>query len=669
MIAAVLAAPALAEDILGVRNDGSIVTVDASNPAMAKTTVAVIGLRQGELILGADFSPADGSLYVIGNTGRLYRVDRDSGLATSISGAAFAPPLDGTDFGLTFDLSGAALRLTSDTGQNLVIDVGTGAVLSSDPRLTYAAGDVNVGATAGVTACGWMTSAQSGAVLYGIDLARGLLVRIDSPEAGSVRTVGSLGLTGLVANGYTGFDISASTGHAFAVLDAQNDSVSRLFLVDLATGGAQQVGSPMTSLMRGAAVVPAAPPAPAGTLFAGLVNAADVVTFAVDAPQTVRSTVHVKGLPAGDSLLGISVRPTTGILFGITRTALWDIDLLGGTAARIGDGFSQPLPAGVLACDFDPATDRIRVVGGASVNLTIDPNTGALVDTDPFTGGLQTDAALTYAPGDPHGPGAPSVHAIAFTGRAQPGTSSRCYVLEDNAATVARLGTIALAPNEARDGRVSTIGPLAIEDVATLPPSLGLVTTGNSTGYAVLQTSTTASTLYHVDLTTGIASIVGDVGGSAPLRALTVQPTVSPPRVYVKKLTMGLDFRRTGRDSLTLRGSTPFPAGALEGLVVTLDIDGYTKLFTLDAKGRGKDGKDVLRLAGNSSHGIGLKVTLTKESLVAALLDAGMDGSVFARRSPRQIVVSVSFGGKTYRTPVDVLYSARPGKSGSATTL
>ena len=42
---------------------------------------------------------------------------------------------------------------------------------------------------------------------------------------------------------------------------------------------------------------------------------------------------------------------------------------------------------------------------------------------------------------------------------------------------------------------------------------------------------------------------------------------------------------------------------------------------------------------------------------------------VFARRAPRQIVVSVSFGGSTYRTPVDLLYSAKPGKTGSATTL
>ena len=50
------------------------------------------------------------------------------------------------------------------------------------------------------------------------------------------------------------------------------------------------------------------------------------------------------------------------------------------------------------------------------------------------------------------------------------------------------------------------------------------------------------------------------------------------------------------------------------------------------------------------------------------LADENMAGTTFERRSPRQLVLLLTLDGRTYRTTIDVAYSAKPGKSGSAVT-
>jgi hypothetical protein len=659
LVCAAAAATADAEEIAGISADGSVVTFDTLSPGTLKTSHAVTGLAYGELIVGMDFRPIDGALYAVGSTSRLYRIDPATGFAMSIGTTTFTPLLDGTDFGVSFDVAGEGIRITSDTGQNLVLDPDTGTVASVDPTLTYVAGDAHAGSVAGVVACAWTTSPTTGDVLYGIDLARGLLVKIETPTAGAVRTVGPLGLAGLVSGGFTSLDASPDTGIVYAVVDSGNDSVSREYIVNLGTGGASQVGGAMTALLRAATVVPESPPAPPGTRLIGLVQPADLLTFTTDAPGTILRTVHVRGLPEGDSFVGVAERPANGYLYGITRTALYDIDLAGGTAAPVGANFYQPLAAGQYGCDFDPATDRLRVVSAAGVNIAVDPSTGAF---------LPADTAPAFAAGDPHQGEIPAVRSIAFIGRDTPGTTSTCFVLESADALLARLGDPLDAPGESRDGLVSTIGPLAIDGVFSLPLGQAMTATGDHTAYAALQTSASASSLFHVDLVAGRASYVAAIGTPAVVRALTAEPTANPPRVYVGKLTCAFNYRRVGRDSLTLKGAAPFVVGTPSGKTVTIDVGGLTRTFVLNAKGTGKTGYDTLHIGGVATHGISLKLVLKRENLSAAFADEQMDGSVPLRRAPRQLVVTLTVDGRSYRASVDLSYSANPGKSGSATT-
>jgi hypothetical protein len=663
-----VASVAAAEQLIGVRDDGALVTFDSTSPSTFSTAIPVTGLAGGEFVVASCIRPTDGTLFVIGNTSRVYQLQSDTGFAAPVGGFLFAPSLQGADFGAAFDPTGATLRVTSDTGQNLVLDPSLGTVSSVDPTLTYAAGDVHAGETAAVVALAWSGSGSTGTRLYGLDLTRGALVWIDSPAGGSVRTVGPLGLGALLSGGFTGFDVSKSSGLAYAELALQGGSVSRLYTINLATGQAVPMGSAMTGLLRGASVVPTSPPAPAGTQLVTLVLPNHLYTVTTDRPQRLQRTVHVKGLPIGDSFVGIAVRPKNGWLYGLTRTAIYDIDQSTATASRVGDGFQAPLPSGPLACDFDPNYDKLRVVGGLGANQQIDADTGLLVDSNVTTLPIDGDASFVFAPGDPRQAATPTVGTIAFAGRDTPTSPAKAFVLEANSALLARLGDPFDAPGESRDGKLYSIGLLSIDNVTSLPPGRALVATSYRTAYAALQNTFQSSALYHVDLTTGKATLVGGIVAPGVVQSMTVGPSDNPPRVVVKTMHMALNFKRAGRDTVSLVGSVPTPFGALDGKVVTVDIGGVSKTFTLDNKGRGKIDLNTMRIAGSSSNGLAWKLAWKRQDLVAALVDEQMNGLVFARRDPRQIEVKLTMDGKTYRVLVNLAYSAKVGRTGSAVT-
>jgi uncharacterized protein DUF4394 len=659
LIAAALAAvpaAALAEDVVGLRDDNTLVSFDSASPGTARSVRPITGLADGEILLAIDFRPSDGVMFGVGSTNQVYRIDRDTGVAVDVSPFAFLPLLSGSDFGLTFDPAGSLMRLTSESGQNILLDSTTGGTSSSDTPLAYAAGDPLAGATAGLGACAWK-SWPTGEEFYGIDTARRLLVRVDTPATGAVTTVGPLGTAALEIGGYTGFDVSPDTGQAFAALSISGEGVSRFYTVNLTTGAVTQVGAPLPWLLRGMAVAPAAPPAPPGTRLLGLIAPTEIISFTTDRPQQLLRNVHLHGLPIGDLLVAIAVRPANGIAYGLTRTGLYDLDLTGGTAELIGAGLGVTLPAGQIACDFDPATDRLRVVAGADLNLSIDPYTGTIVSDD---------ASFAFAAGDLNDGAPADLRSVAFTGRAAPLTTSTCYALESSGALLARLGNPASAPGESRDGTLYTIGPVAIDGVTSLPSVQAMTTTGKTTGYAVLQTSPTASSLFLVNLTSGKAAPVGTVAAAGPVRALTVEPTADPPRFYVTKARFEFDYRRTGRDKVVLRGSAPYSIGSGAGKTVQVEIGGLTKTFVLDSKGKGADGDDTMKIGGKAPRGILVKLTWKKEDLAAALADEGMDGTTYVYRSARQVVVRLRIDNRTYRSTVDVTYTANPGKTGKA---
>ena len=240
-------------ELLALSESGRLISFNRAAPARLCTSQPITGLHQHEQVLGMDVRPADGMLYALGSAGKLYTLDVPTGQARFVS-ALSADPLDtsdpfqglhGHEFAVAFNPVPDRLRVLSDQGQNLRIQVTTGSTIS-DGALS--------GASAGATAAAY-TNAFAGATsttLFAIDSDADALVRIGAdpatggaclpepdagnPNCGVASLIGPLGLGDLV--GLDGFDIDGDNGNAFAALSIAHAELSTLYAVDLMSGTA-----------------------------------------------------------------------------------------------------------------------------------------------------------------------------------------------------------------------------------------------------------------------------------------------------------------------------------------------------------------------------------------------------------------------------------------------
>ncbi|MEO5579095.1 MAG: DUF4394 domain-containing protein [Gemmatimonadaceae bacterium] len=218
------------EIIYGLLEGNTLIAFNAGKPNQTSSAVQITGLAAGETVVGIDFRPSDnglngvsdiGKLYAVTDASRVYIVDPETGVASSpvtLVAVGGAPVLlSGSSFGVGFNPAADRLRVHSNTGQNLRINVETGVTIVDGP-LAYGPADVNAGNNADVTATGYTNNdanAGTGTELYAIDVAQDVLVELLAPNTGVLTTVGSLGVN---AGLFAGFDISNTTGTAYAAL-------------------------------------------------------------------------------------------------------------------------------------------------------------------------------------------------------------------------------------------------------------------------------------------------------------------------------------------------------------------------------------------------------------------------------------------------------------------
>lgn len=227
---------ARAELVTALTNNNVLVNFDTLSPGTT-SSVTITGLVGGDFLSGIDSRPANGSLFGFaanGTTGRLYSVDRMTGVASLRS--TISEALNGTFFGVDFNPTVDRLRVVSDTGQNLRVNVDTGAT-TPDGALQYAAGDPNVGTTPQVVAAAYSNNFATAVstTLYTLDLATQSLLTQSPPNAGTLNTIGSL--SGILFP-EAAFDISGISGLAYAVLNG-----FELVQVDLASGVTTSLGA------------------------------------------------------------------------------------------------------------------------------------------------------------------------------------------------------------------------------------------------------------------------------------------------------------------------------------------------------------------------------------------------------------------------------------------
>jgi len=256
-----------AELVYGVTNDQTLVSWDSSTPGTVLSGSAVSGLAQNEQIRGIDFRPATGELFAVGSFNNLYTLDVNTGAANLVGAGSFSPGLNGSTFGFDFNPTIDRIRVVSDADQNLVLNPNDGTA-TQVTSLFYGSGDVNEGMDPNVVASAY-TNSFAGATstqLYGIDTGLDILVT----QANSAGTLGTVGSLGVDLTDIAGFDISGSSGVAYAAVQNVTLGQTTFWTIDLSTGAASMIGEiGGGSLITSIAVVPS--PAGAGVFaLAGL---------------------------------------------------------------------------------------------------------------------------------------------------------------------------------------------------------------------------------------------------------------------------------------------------------------------------------------------------------------------------------------------------------------
>jgi hypothetical protein len=195
------------------------------------------GLFPDDMIYGIDFRPANGQLYAVSNTSRLYTINTSNGMATMVGSGPFSPAMMGVDVGFDFNPTVDRIRLVTSSGQNLRLHPETGAVAAVDGNLMYSSGPS--GAITGAAYTNNFAGATT-TVLYDLDSQLDRLVRQDPPNAGGLVAVGPLGVN---IEGATGFDIGGTSNAAYALLrvDALTGPSTKVYQINLSTGQATPV--------------------------------------------------------------------------------------------------------------------------------------------------------------------------------------------------------------------------------------------------------------------------------------------------------------------------------------------------------------------------------------------------------------------------------------------
>jgi hypothetical protein len=128
LLAAVMAAPAAADtnQFAGILDDGRLVRFTSQAPSALTTPLRPTGLVRGETLLAV--GGHQGRLYGLGSSARVYAVDAVSGRATPVAGGReLTSGLRGRRFSLAISADGARARIVSDVGQDLFVDLASGA--------------------------------------------------------------------------------------------------------------------------------------------------------------------------------------------------------------------------------------------------------------------------------------------------------------------------------------------------------------------------------------------------------------------------------------------------------------------------------------------------------------------------------------------------------------
>lgn len=187
--------------VIGLTSDQRLICFSEDAPDDAEDIGQISGLDGDRSLIGLDYRPANNTLYGVGNAGGIYTVNSDDASATKVAQLSVA--LNGTVFGVDVNPAADALRIISNTGQNLRFSFSAGTT-TVDVPLTYPPATTPATGVTGAAYTNNDSDPNTATTLYDID-TRMNQVAIQAPaNSGQLSPTGMLTVDTSIR---VGFDI------------------------------------------------------------------------------------------------------------------------------------------------------------------------------------------------------------------------------------------------------------------------------------------------------------------------------------------------------------------------------------------------------------------------------------------------------------------------------
>lgn len=517
-------------DMFALTKSGRLLSFDRASPGTILSDQAITGIGTDQ-ILTIDYRPSNGLLFAVARRtatgfegkGRLYIIDEASAVATLVAEMSSAAGALGDPATWNYEMAFEPSRSPSGIEQiRMLAHTGgaTGKLFLINPdggNTSIADQETGYSATGLAYTNAFKGTAFTTAYAIEADDQKLAILNTDTPL--SFTDVGGVGVTPDVPPA-NGFVIDGETGAAWvAFKDATNPVLYSISLTDGTLSGAQQIGDATLAAeqIAGLAIEQPLEPQifgiceqsnnpelnPDNTCTPGLT----LVRFTASNPASYGVVADVSGLGAGEKVIALDVKPSTGALYALTDAKkIYTISTVTGTTgvATLVSVIEYPwviADVPVVGFDFNPNGETLRIVGGSAdgngtvgadatnINLTVDPSTNPATVTN-----LGAPQQLPF-----------KLTSVAFTNNV-PNTQSTAYYgidSQNNRLFTIDANTSAPGTNPGRVTFSKTLTGITASDIG------GFEIVGSPETAYVMRSDGANSYVYTLVLSTGSATLHG----------------------------------------------------------------------------------------------------------------------------------------------------------------